>query len=390
MSRLLIIFIGIALLVAAGIWLAWPRAKATGAVAPAPASPATWPMYRGGSTLSGAVPGLPSAYKLKWSRKVGAKIEASPVISETLVVVADEDGLISALDRVSGKTLWSVDEKGGVEASPLLVGQSVVVATLSGDVISFQLQDGKEQWRFKTKAAIHGAPNSVVVGGRQLILFGDYDFSLYALDAAGGTVVWQVKTENFINGSPAIDAEGKYAAFGGCDGWLRVVELASGQEKAQMQADSYLPSSPSIHAGTAYVGSHAMALYAVELASGKLLWTFNAKDGDPLLAPPATDGQLVLLNCGRNRLIIDARTGKQKLSFPARGASSAGALIGSGKALLVDEAGWITLASLADGKTLWEYEIGPKITATPAIAGRDMVVADTGGTVYCFEKDGTR
>ena len=110
MSFRWLICIAILLLAAAGSWLVWPRPPATGTVPAAPAGPATWPMYRGSTTLAGAVPGLPAAYRLKWSRKVGAGIEASPVISETLVVVADEDGLISALDRVSGKTLWSVKE----------------------------------------------------------------------------------------------------------------------------------------------------------------------------------------------------------------------------------------------------------------------------------------
>ena len=40
--------------------------------------------------------------------------------------------------------------------------------------------------------------------------------------------------------------------------------------------------------------------------------------------------------------------------------------------------------SLADGKELWNYEIGQGITSSPAVADGRVVVGSEDGSVYCF------
>lgn len=376
----------ILLLTAGGGWLAWVRHS------PPPAQPtalrpetAPWIGFRNGEGLGGCVHSLATAYRIKWSQKAGSGFSASPVASDSLVVVADEDGQISALERSTGKIVWTHNEPGGVEATPLLVRPFVIVATLAGDIIAFQLQGGQEAWRVKTGEAIHGGPNLATVDGRPLVIVGGYDFQLRALEAGTGKAVWALKTENYINGTPAIDGEMGLAVFGGCDGWLRTAELATGREKAKMKADSYLPSSPAIHQGIAYAGSHGGILHAMSLAEGKALWSFQAPSDEPLLAPPAVNGDRVLLLSGRQRLVLEAATGRKLLEFQGRGKAIAAPVVDADKALVADEAGWITLSSLEDGRTLWEYELGPKITAAPAVAGRELFVADSQGNVHGLE-----
>ena len=48
------------------------------------------------------------------------------------------------------------------------------------------------------------------------------------------------------------------------------------------------------------------------------------------------------------------------------------------------EDGRLYLVSLADGKELWNYEIGQGITSSPAVADGRVVVGSEDGSVYCF------
>jgi outer membrane protein assembly factor BamB len=332
------------------------------------------------------VPELADIYRLKWTRKLESGIEAPPVVTQALVLVATDNGTLSALKRESGTLVWSVKAgEGGIEASPLIVENKIVVTTLDGDVIAFDLLQGREAWRFSAGEAIHGGPNRVHLDDKTLILFGCYDFFLYALDASSGKLAWKTQTENFLNGTPAVDTSAGLAVFGGCDHWLRTIELKTGREKTKTKADSYLPSSPALFAESAYVGSHAGSLYAVDIATGQVRWRETIGEGTPLLAPPATDGSSVAVTSGKQLVIVDATSGRQKATFGLHGNSASGALIGSGRVLVGDEAGWLTLASLKENKILWEYEIGPRIMAGPVVVGPQIFVCDQAGNVYCFE-----
>jgi outer membrane protein assembly factor BamB len=385
MKKLLLLAIPLAVALAWLAWWGWPRRSQTPSIPSAPASSAVWHGFRGDPSLTGMVPDLAVAYQLKWTQKLDSGIEAPPVVTQDLVLVATENGTLSALKRTSGALVWSIAAgEGGIEASPLIVDGKVVVTTLDGEVIAFDLQQGREAWRFSAGEAIHGGANRVHLTDKTLILFGCYDFYLYALDASSGKLAWKIKTENFLNGTPAVDASAEVAVFGGCDNWLRTVDLKTGLEKTKTKADSYLPSSPALFAGSAYMGSHTGSLYAVDIATGQVRWRETIGEGTPLLAPPAIDGDSVAVVSGKQLVIVDAATGRQKGTFGLHGNSSSGALIGSGRVLVGDEAGWLTLASLKDGKILWEYEIGPRILASPVVVGPEIFVCDQTGNVYCF------
>ena len=76
----------------------------------------------------------------------------------------------------------------------------------------------------------------------KLIIVGSYDFSLYAVDTKSGEVAWKVETENFINGTPAVTANGEII-FGGCDALLHVVSAKDGKELRKISAEAYIPGS---------------------------------------------------------------------------------------------------------------------------------------------------
>jgi outer membrane protein assembly factor BamB len=59
------------------------------------------------------------------------------------------------------------------------------------------------------------------------VLIGSYDGSLYCLSAKDGKVLWSLKTENYVHGTPSVDDTAAYLA--GCDEVFRAVRLSDGQ-----------------------------------------------------------------------------------------------------------------------------------------------------------------
>ncbi len=76
---------------------------------------------------------------------------SSPVIVAGKLIFGCRDGVVYALDRVSGSPLWTFAASCGVGASPAVHGESVIVADYNGYVYALAAEDGKEVWRDKAR-----------------------------------------------------------------------------------------------------------------------------------------------------------------------------------------------------------------------------------------------
>ena len=106
-------------------------------------------------------------------------------------------------------------------------------SSISGDedgmMHAVDRRTGKAKWKFRTGAEIAG---SVALFGDKLV-FGSHDSFLYCLKAADHSLVWKpFQTENFINCSTAIEADNTFIA--GCDTKVRVINLVSGKQVSEV------------------------------------------------------------------------------------------------------------------------------------------------------------
>ncbi len=91
---------------------------------------------------------------------------ASAAVTEDLVVVASRDRCVRALQRQTGKEIWTFATRGRVDSSPVIVGQRVVAASLDGHLYVLDLTRGTELARFDL-GAMAGSP---AVGGGRLVV----------------------------------------------------------------------------------------------------------------------------------------------------------------------------------------------------------------------------
>ena len=140
--------------------------------------------------------------------------------------------------------------------------------------------------------------------------------TLYCLAPADGGCV-EVETEGYVYGTPAVH-EGRVVSVG-CDGKLRLVNAADGKLARAVEIGGYVGASPAIHDGRAYFGTFGNQVIAVDLATGKRLWTYTpAEPGVPFLSSAATDGRTVVVG-GRDKRVhaLDAATAGR--AGPGRG-----------------------------------------------------------------------
>jgi outer membrane protein assembly factor BamB len=83
---------------------------------------------------------------------------SSPAVTDKLVVVGSRDKHLYALDRQSGKMLWSFPTRNKVDSSPVIVGQRVFVGSNDGNLYVLDVAKGTELQRFKLGGSITASP----------------------------------------------------------------------------------------------------------------------------------------------------------------------------------------------------------------------------------------
>lgn len=166
-----------------------------------------------------AVDGTP-----RWTRSVGAIVDASPLVFGDAVYVGDAAGNLHAVDRATGAPRWTRDldphPNTRIFSSPVGVGDMVVVGvasvelalvksdyTFRGSVVALDAETGAERWRVYTtsNSAEAGAGVSVWSSAaidpvRKLLFIGTgntyeqpaapWSDSLMAIDYRNGSVRW--------------------------------------------------------------------------------------------------------------------------------------------------------------------------------------------------------
>lgn len=411
---------------------------------PSPAA-ADWPIFRGDAQLRG-VARSPLADELRpvWQTQLGDGALTSAVIAGGRVYVGSSDGTLYAVALRDGSIAWkfSAGEPAGFLAAPTVAravpvpstrsangdgraaveeqqtgrrpvpqgeqtgrrpvpqeqqtgrgavrdadssGVLVLAGNEDGTLFALDAADGALRWKYETMGEIASAAN--VSGGD--IVFGSYDGHVYCL-GFDGRLKWKHETPDKVHGTPGI-SEG-HVIFAGCDGMLHVVRLEDGGGVRKVELGSVSGACAAIAGARVYVGTHGGRLLGIDWRAGRVEWSFQDEREMPLIASAAVSDDLVVIG-GRSKRIwaFSPSDGKQMWSFAARGrvessaaiVSSAGAPA-SRRVFVGAEDGNLYALSAADGKVVWRFEAGSAITASPAVGERCLVIGTQDGLLYCF------
>lgn len=326
-----------------------------------------------------------------------------------------------SVGKLTLKWAFAFPQANQVRSKPAIVGDWLIVGSQLGEVYCLHRQTGKIGWRFQAKAAIRGAISVVQDNKGVRAFFCDNSTHVYALDVTTGKVLWETKTgkhpQSANTGSVAVYdnrvyvpltslevAAGLDPAYPCCSSSGEMVALAahSGKEvwRHRVIAEEARPagtrkdgspfygpsgaivwSSPTVDTkrGLLYYGTgenytapattSSDAIQALDLKTGKLVWSFQATQDDTWnLACPDQ------LNCpGKAGPDYDFGMAPILVKQP------------SGEDLLVvgQKSGMVYGVSPGEGKLIWQTRIGHG----GALGGIHWGMATDGKLVYAANAD---
>ena len=167
------------------------------------------------------------------------------------------------------KAIWTYQSGANIISTPVYLNNLIVIGNQNGVVEALDFQTGILKWQFKTDGPIFSSPDQM--DGN--IVFGSADGYIYSL-SANGKLNWKYKTNASVLGSPLINNGVVY--IGGSDGTFRALELTTGKIKFEIEGiEGPITSKPVIDKDILVFGAWDTHLYAYDIKEQKLLWKWN-------------------------------------------------------------------------------------------------------------------
>src|SRR6185436_2438249 len=217
-------------------------------------------------------------------------------------------------------------------------------------------------------------------GAENWILLNGYDGTTRVLQATDGKIVWTYKTDNYVNGSPAV-VDGRFLVFGGCDAQLHVINLKDGTLVHTIQTEAYIPASIATFGTMAFCGNYANQVVAFDVVGGKVAWTYTDR-AVPFFSSPAVNEKLVLIGSrDKNLHAIDRKTGQSAWKFLTGGRVEGSPIVFEDGVVFGSTDGRLYAASLETGVELWQLDLGEPLVGSPAFGEDQIVIGGEKGTL---------
>ena len=357
-----------------------------------------WSIFRGTPSLCGYTGcALPDDPRLLWSTTTETRTVASPIVFNSVVYVINRKGELRGY-TMDGDSCVYHNLNTPVEASFIANDTTLYIGRIDGYITALSIKQLMKPrpasqpltplWEYETLGQISGSPNLV---GDQLLV-GSYDNSMYTFQTKTGQKTGQFEKGYYINGTAAVWSH--YMMFGGCDAWVRVVDVSTGEMTDSLELDTYVPASPAILDGVACACDYNGNVYEMTLDNGKITShrkllsssTDNeGQEGGVVSMPTLTRSEVYILSGDRYISCIERSSGEVRWRQMLRGMTGeCSPLVARDKVLVCTKDGHVSILDSADGTELWHYEAGEPIIASPAIISDRFFILTSRGTLICF------
>jgi outer membrane protein assembly factor BamB len=210
----------------------------------------------------------------------------SPVISGDTIYIAANDGLVMALNKDNGKTIWKADFDRPISGGVGYGAGSVMLGTADGEVLMLDASNGVERWTTTVRGEVLAAPQT----DGSVVLVQSYDGRIQGLNAEDGTEIWTYDSNVPIltlrgTSTPIIEGRMVIAAF--ANGKVMALDTKTGsirwearavipQGRSEIDRIVDIDGSMLLASEVLYAVGYQGRLVALDLSTGRKLWQETA------------------------------------------------------------------------------------------------------------------
>ncbi len=221
---------------------------------------------------------------------------STPAYSDGKIVIYGVSGILSCLDAVTGKVIWTKENPTNkipqffTGMSPLIVDGICIAHTGAkddGQVLAIDLNTGSEKWVWKGDGPSYASPSLMTFDGQKHIIV-QTEKSLISLNFDDGKLLWQIEAapqQRFYNCvSPYID--GKKIYFSGQGTGTKAIEVIKQGEKyntKELWSNSEVGAkwnTPILVKGFLYGFTDQRRIYCLNASNGTTAWMDNTTNSD--------------------------------------------------------------------------------------------------------------
>ena len=235
-----------------------------------------------------------------------------------IVVVADVDGNVIALDQKDGAQLWSTNVKGEILSKSVIDTKIVVVKSGSGELIGLNRVSGEIEWSYRSKLpplTVRGSSSPVLSDDKVFVSFDNSRLGVFDInsgfplwDGAISYVSGTSELANLIDGDSSPVIEGGLVYTTNYQGNLNIFDIAQKRSVWTNEISSFY--SPIIMRGLLIVAEADSTMKSFSLTSLEESWINEDYLNRELSNPVSYKGSLIVGDFEGYIHIIDPLNGK--------------------------------------------------------------------------------
>ena len=362
--------------------------------------------------------------QLEWKFDLGAPSLSTPLVTDSFIAVGTSQG-VRILTR-NGSQRCAFDKAGEVISRPTTDGERIFFGSTNYLIYAMD-NHCKELWSFQTRDRVKADP--VVENG--VVYVGSYDGHFYALDAKTGKPVWVFPETQGKTKKPAeFEIVNQDAKPDPATTQAKPTPAPEAIKDSPTDVGGFSYSSAAIYNGVIFVGNLDYRLYALDAATGKMLWRYKTEapvTSSPTVADAtvyfgSNDGNVYAINIenpkqptvrwkvptrdwvnssvrldegtafigsnDRRLYALDAKSGAARWSFATRGPAISVPAVFKNLVFIAGGAGDGTIYALnkKTGDLHWRFRTGDKIESDPIVSVEDrhLYLSSSDGFFYAF------
>ena len=323
-------------------------------------------------------------FDLLYNFPADAPINTSPAIDGGMAFFGDDNGSLYSVNVHSGAPIWQRSYPAGIDSSPAVDGGAVFFGTKGNTVKAVNEQTGANIWSTATSSAVESSP--AVSGGT--VYVGTDDGTVYALNETTGSVEWSKQLSAAVHSSPAVDTVHSTVVVGDRSGHVTALATTTGAVVWSTLTRAAVIAAPMVAAGKVFVGSMDHAEYAMNGATGTVLWSFQTQGAIASNTILVSSAKVAVGSEDGTLYYLSATTG-QVLNTYAAGSPILG-LAGSPRIVIATLQNGQAVGNRIGGQeTTWKnYGNGTALATAPVVNNGDIFVTSLDGNLYVFGTPG--